>query len=205
MLTLLRLHTSYTSKRLHRLLASSMKDQTDPSAAAAGSTAPWHAAFPAPKSKPASISREKILQILQKPETGISSTLLVDVRRTDFEGGTIRGSLNLPAQSFWWQREVLCGLCKKAEINFVVFYCGKKFSVGLPSDPFGSGLPITLSLKSLLCPGLCRRIFLHQRLRRTATDWYCCRIFTGKRSSVRWLVSRLSRQSRRGLCASPGS
>ena len=25
-------------------------------------------------------------------------------RRTDYEGGAIRGSLNIPAQGFWWNR-----------------------------------------------------------------------------------------------------
>jgi hypothetical protein len=57
-----------------------------------------------------------------------AGTLLVDVRRTDFEGGTIRGSLNLPAQSFPLVMPTLYRLCAGdglAVISRVVFYCGK--------------------------------------------------------------------------------
>ena len=34
----------------------------------------------------------------------IASMLIVDVRRMDYEGGAIRGSLNIPAQGFYWSR-----------------------------------------------------------------------------------------------------
>jgi hypothetical protein len=57
-----------------------------------------------------------------------AGTLLIDVRRTDFEGGTIRGSLNLPAQSFPLNMPTLYRLCAGdglAVISRVVFYCGK--------------------------------------------------------------------------------
>jgi arsenical-resistance protein 2 len=37
----------------------------------------------------------------------IASMLIIDVRRTDLEGGMIRGSLNIPAQGFWWNRGML--------------------------------------------------------------------------------------------------
>ncbi|KAK5107555.1 hypothetical protein LTR62_001043 [Meristemomyces frigidus] len=74
--------------------------------------------------------------------------LIVDVRRTDYEGGAIRGSLNIPAQGFWWNRGtqeeflsfydpsaannathlcylgMLYELCYKADIEWVVFTCG---------------------------------------------------------------------------------
>lgn len=54
----------------------------------------------------------------------IASMLLVDVRRTDYEGGTIRGSLNVPAQGFWWNKGMLYELAYKAGMEWVVFYCG---------------------------------------------------------------------------------
>lgn len=54
----------------------------------------------------------------------IASMLLIDVRRTDYEGGTIRGSLNIPAQGFWWNRGPLYELAFKSDIEWVVFYCG---------------------------------------------------------------------------------
>jgi hypothetical protein len=40
------------------------------------------------------------------------------------QGGTIRGSINLPAQSFWYALQTLHRLCKAAEIKEVAFYCG---------------------------------------------------------------------------------
>jgi hypothetical protein len=46
---------------------------------------PWHAAFPAPKmTKPASLSREEVLDILQREVAG-RDFVLVDVRRQDYE------------------------------------------------------------------------------------------------------------------------
>lgn len=54
----------------------------------------------------------------------IASMLLVDVRRTDYEGGAIRGSINIPAQGFWWNRGVLFELAYKADVEWVVFTCG---------------------------------------------------------------------------------
>lgn len=81
---------------------------------------PWHAAFPAPQHTAPAISREEVMPSLSSPDL-----LLVDVRRTDYEGGTIKGSINLPAQSFYMNRGVLHDLCKRAGVKKVVFYCGK--------------------------------------------------------------------------------
>ncbi|KAL7926914.1 Rhodanese-like domain-containing protein [Trichoderma austrokoningii] len=50
--------------------------------------------------------------------------LLVDVRRTDWEGGTVATSVNLPAQSFYQTRGGVYQLCKHAGIKKVIFYCG---------------------------------------------------------------------------------
>lgn len=81
---------------------------------------PWHAAFPAPRATAPVITREEVLQDLSSDDL-----LLVDVRRTDFEGGTILGSLNLPAHSFYMNRAVLFDLCKRAGVKKVAFYCGR--------------------------------------------------------------------------------
>lgn len=51
--------------------------------------------------------------------------LLVDVRRNDWEGGTIATSVNLPAQSFYPTRSGVYRLCKQAGIKKVIFYCGR--------------------------------------------------------------------------------
>ncbi|OCL11029.1 Rhodanese-like protein [Glonium stellatum] len=88
-------------------------------ASMAASSLPWHASFPTPHHTAPLISRDEAFSTLSSPEL-----LLVDVRRTDYEGGTIKGSLNLPAQSFYMNRGVLYDLCKRAAVKKVAFYCG---------------------------------------------------------------------------------
>lgn len=65
------------------------------------------------------VSREEALANLSSPEW-----LLVDVRRNDYEGGAIEGSINLPAQSFALTRATLYDLCKRAGVSKIAFYCG---------------------------------------------------------------------------------
>lgn len=65
---------------------------------------PWHEAFPAPQETAPVFPRERAMMILSMK---IASLLIIDVRRTDYEGGCIRGSLNIPAQGFWWNRGML--------------------------------------------------------------------------------------------------
>ena len=60
----------------------------------------------------------------------IASMLIIDVRRTDYEGGAIRGSLNIPAQGFWWNRGMLYELAYKADVEWVVFTCGSSSGRG---------------------------------------------------------------------------
>ncbi|KAF2806791.1 uncharacterized protein BDZ99DRAFT_479184 [Mytilinidion resinicola] len=81
-------------------------------------TAPWHASFPAPQHTAPLLTRDAAL-----PALGSGQLLLVDVRRTDYEGGTIKGSLNLPAHSFYLNRAALYDLCTRAGIKDVAFYC----------------------------------------------------------------------------------
>lgn len=91
----------------------------------------WYDAFPAPRRTAPLIPRDVVLASLSSPEL-----LLIDVRRTDFEGGTIKGSLNLPAHSFYMNRAVLYDLCKRAGVKQVAFYCGRllKFDY-YPTNP----------------------------------------------------------------------
>jgi hypothetical protein len=84
----------------------------------------WYDAFPAPSHTADLITRDVALSKLSSPEL-----LLVDVRRTDYEGGTIKGSLNIPAQSFFLNRRALYDLCKRAGVKQVAFYCGKILSL----------------------------------------------------------------------------
>ncbi|CAI6331505.1 unnamed protein product [Periconia digitata] len=90
---------------------------------------PWYNAFPAPISTAALLTHDDALSSLSDPATS-DNLLLVDVRRTDYEGGTIQGSLNIPAQSFYWNRAVLYDLCKRAGVKKVAFYCGSSSGRG---------------------------------------------------------------------------
>lgn len=68
-------------------------------------TEPWHTAFPAPQSTVEKMPKERAMTMLSIK--GLASMLVIDVRRTDYEGGAIRSSLNIPAQGFWWNRQML--------------------------------------------------------------------------------------------------
>ncbi|OQD70023.1 hypothetical protein PENDEC_c027G03805 [Penicillium decumbens] len=85
---------------------------------------PWHAAYPAPKSEVNSLPRQELLRWLKEGKQPGKDFVLVDVRRNDFEGGTIRGSLNLPAQSLYHTRPALYTLLKSGDVKRVIWYCG---------------------------------------------------------------------------------
>lgn len=97
---------------------------------------PWHAVFPTPTRSPPTYPKADLLrQFAILGDILNAGTLLIDVRRTDFEGGTIRGSLNLPAQSFPYQISTLYRLCKGDGMNVisrVMFYCGTYAQTGVP-------------------------------------------------------------------------
>ncbi|ROT41984.1 Rhodanese-like protein [Sodiomyces alkalinus F11] len=101
--------------------------------AAAAPEAPWHAAYPKPKtSEPASLSSEEVLALLKGRSENAASNdfVLVDVRRNDHQGGTVRGSINLPAQSLYPSIPTLYGLFKAAGVKQVIFYCGSSAGRG---------------------------------------------------------------------------
>jgi len=86
---------------------------------------PWHAAYPKPRnSQPESIPRAALFERLQAGQKPGVDFLLIDLRRTDYEGGTIRGSLNLPAQSLYESLPTVYRLCEAAHIDTVIWYCG---------------------------------------------------------------------------------
>jgi arsenical-resistance protein 2 len=89
--------------------------------------APWWAAFPEPKAKCDDIAAAEVFKLLQDQESGTQRDfLLVDVRRTDWEGGTISTSINLPAHSLYPTRAAIYQLVKQAGVSRVIFYCGKR-------------------------------------------------------------------------------
>ncbi|ERS95280.1 hypothetical protein HMPREF1624_08157 [Sporothrix schenckii ATCC 58251] len=87
--------------------------------------APWYAAYPDPKADPAFLTRDEVLSLLQ--DTGHvagKNFVLVDLRRNDHQGGTIEGSINLPAQSLWPIIPTVYQMFKAAGVRKVIFYCG---------------------------------------------------------------------------------
>ncbi|KEQ57859.1 uncharacterized protein M437DRAFT_60783, partial [Aureobasidium melanogenum CBS 110374] len=86
--------------------------------------APWHAAYPAPKSKAVGISQFDLLVMLEEGKEPGKDFVLVDLRRNDHAGGTIAGSINLPAQSLYPSIPSLYRLFKAAGIPKVIWYCG---------------------------------------------------------------------------------
>ncbi|KGO36852.1 hypothetical protein PEX1_051950 [Penicillium expansum] len=91
---------------------------------------PWHAAYPAPRGVATSISREELLQWIREGKQAGKDFLLVDLRRTDYEGGTIQGSLNLPAQSLYPTIPTLYSLVSNSSVKYVIWYCGSSAGRG---------------------------------------------------------------------------
>ncbi|KAJ5374676.1 hypothetical protein N7517_006682, partial [Penicillium concentricum] len=78
-----------------------------------------------------SISRLELLRWFQEGKRIGKDFVLVDLRRTDFEGGTIRGSLNLPAQSLQPTIPTLYSVLSQGRITNVVWYCGSSRGRGV--------------------------------------------------------------------------
>ncbi|KIW07928.1 uncharacterized protein PV09_01835 [Verruconis gallopava] len=95
---------------------------------------PWWSKFPQPERSPPLYSKEDLLRQFQILGDVLNAgTLIIDVRRTDYEGGCIRNSLNIPAQSFYQNMATLYRLCKGdgvSVISRVMFYCGSSSGRG---------------------------------------------------------------------------
>ncbi|KAJ5157487.1 Rhodanese-like domain-containing protein [Penicillium canariense] len=92
--------------------------------------APWHAAYPAPNAAAGSLPRHELLQWFRDGKQPGKDFVLVDVRRTDFEGGTIRGSINLPAQSLYPTLPAVYALLANSGVTHVIWYCGSSSGRG---------------------------------------------------------------------------
>lgn len=117
-------------------MATSADNQT------ADAAAPWYSAYPAVKGEVKGMTRDAVLKLLKSEEAG-KAFVLIDVRRADHEvgrgsvrdgrtwsdvrlqGGTIRGSINLPAQSLYPTIPTLYTLFKAAGVKRVLWYCGE--------------------------------------------------------------------------------
>ena len=89
----------------------------------------WWEAFPEAQSSVPRIEASEVKDLLEKDATAgpgaVRDFLLVDVRRTDWEGGTVATSINLPAHTLYQTRPVVYRLCKQAGIKRIIFYCGE--------------------------------------------------------------------------------
>ncbi|KAJ5185425.1 hypothetical protein N7491_006707 [Penicillium cf. griseofulvum] len=99
---------------------------------------PWHAAYPAPRGTAPSISREELLQWIREGKQAGKDFVLVDLRRTDYEGGTIQGSLNLPAQSLYPTIPTLYSLVANSTVKYVIWYCGELYSMDMMTTSSGA-------------------------------------------------------------------
>ncbi|KAE8388621.1 hypothetical protein ETB97_012786 [Aspergillus alliaceus] len=99
----------------------------------ASTEVPWHAAYPAPKRVANILSRPAFLQWLKQGKTAGKDFVLVDVRRADYEGGTIRGSINLPAQSLYPTIPALYSLLSASKVEYIIWYCGSSGGRGTRS------------------------------------------------------------------------
>jgi len=122
----------------------------------------WYDAFPAPKTTASVVPRERIFRILQHIGDFLNGgPLLIDVRHTDYEGGKIRGSLNMPAQSFFMNMAVLYKLCRDADVERVIFYCGRC------TDSYAlnnTSIPLSPSYQNLPRNNLLRNPFERDRM-----------------------------------------
>ncbi|KAK2136081.1 Rhodanese-like domain-containing protein [Fusarium oxysporum II5] len=86
---------------------------------------PWHAAYPPPLNKtPAAMTRQAVLEMMKDSKNIAGKDyVLIDLRRADREGGTIRGSINLPAQSLYPMIETLYTMFKSAGVQKIIWYC----------------------------------------------------------------------------------
>ncbi|RGP78886.1 oxidoreductase [Fusarium longipes] len=93
--------------------------------ASTDSITPWHAAYPSPLTKsPATMTRQEVLDMMKDSKNIVGRDyVLIDLRRTDHEGGTIRGSINLPAQNLYPTTKTLYRLFKSAGVQKVIWYC----------------------------------------------------------------------------------
>ncbi|KAG0633281.1 Rhodanese-like domain-containing protein [Tuber brumale] len=86
---------------------------------------PWHAAYPKPISEAVFLPRSTVLEwFSSNDKLPGKHFVLVDLRRNDHEGGTIKTSINLPAQSMHPSIPALYTLFSSAGVSAIVFYCG---------------------------------------------------------------------------------
>ncbi|KAF5627170.1 arsenate reductase [Fusarium sp. NRRL 25303] len=94
----------------------------------------WWEEFPEPKAECPRTDPSIVAKLIEvnaaSGKNAHRDFLLVDVRRTDWEGGTIATSINLPAHTMYQTRPQIYQLVKQAGIKRIIFYCGSCGSRG---------------------------------------------------------------------------
>lgn len=94
----------------------------------------WWEEFPEPKAECPRTDPSIVAKLIEVNSASGKNAhrdfLLVDVRRTDWEGGTIATSINLPAHTLYQTRPQIYQLVKQAGIKRIIFYCGSCGSRG---------------------------------------------------------------------------
>ncbi|KAG5750303.1 hypothetical protein H9Q69_007756 [Fusarium xylarioides] len=94
----------------------------------------WWEEFPEPKAECPRTDPSIVAKLIEvnvaSGKNAHRDSLLVDVRRTDWEGGTIATSINLPAHTLYQTRPQIYQLVKQAGIKRIIFYCGSCGSRG---------------------------------------------------------------------------
>ncbi|KAK6517484.1 hypothetical protein TWF281_004136 [Arthrobotrys megalospora] len=97
--------------------------------------APWYSGYPAPRSNtPNKITCGEVLELLKAADISEAKDfVLIDVRRNDYEGGSIHGSINIPAQSFYTTIPSWYSLFKAAGVKKAIWYCNSSRGRGTRS------------------------------------------------------------------------
>ncbi|KAF5988277.1 arsenate reductase (Arc2) [Fusarium coicis] len=94
----------------------------------------WWEEFPEPKAECPRTDPSIVAKLIEvnaaSGKNAHRDFLLVDVRRTDWEGGTIATSINFPAHTLYQTRPQIYQLVKQAGIKRIIFYCGSCGSRG---------------------------------------------------------------------------
>ncbi|KAK6207851.1 hypothetical protein QIS74_12932 [Colletotrichum tabaci] len=91
---------------------------------------PWHAIYPPPKNpNHGGMTPSEVMSAIKcSDSSGPKNLVLVDLRRNDRGGGTIRGSINLPAQTLYPSIPTLYSLFQAAGVSTVIWYCAPQGS-----------------------------------------------------------------------------
>ncbi|KZO91635.1 hypothetical protein CALVIDRAFT_541675 [Calocera viscosa TUFC12733] len=80
----------------------------------------WYEAFPEPSWDTPTVTAKELVELMKTKKAGVDY-IVIDLRRTDFEIGFIRGAVNLPAHSLYPTLPTVVTLLRN--IPKVIFHC----------------------------------------------------------------------------------